>query len=256
MPKRRCGARRARSKAPDRRRPSAPPVRRAPPRGALLDSATDPVPLEEPYLAARAAASHAFAGERRGRRRAWRSDLAQAADRPAGARDLPDPRRSFPVPAGTTAGAVAAAVRCPGAAPGPRRARARARPPGGAAGAAASGRASAQRTRAARPRAAGADAPGARSLQVRAAARARSRAARLRGLAGAPAARPDRDARGLVAAHAVVGLPVTQGVAPQARPRSPSASIAARRWRWRSVIDPIVLFSDSGTNARNLRQRV
>jgi len=33
-------------------------------------------------------------------------------------------------------------------------------------------------------------------------------------------------------------------------------SSAASVWRWRSVIDPIVFFSDIGTWLRNLRQRV
>jgi hypothetical protein len=33
-------------------------------------------------------------------------------------------------------------------------------------------------------------------------------------------------------------------------------SLAATAWRWRSVIDPIVLFSDIAMDARNLRIRV
>jgi hypothetical protein len=40
------------------------------------------------------------------------------------------------------------------------------------------------------------------------------------------------------------------------RPRSADPSIAASVWRWRSVIEPTVFFSDIGTCARNLRQRV
>ncbi len=127
---------------------------------------------------------------------------------------------------------------------------------GARAGAAPRGR-SAQRTRATRARAAGAHAPGTRALPASRALPVRDLGQRgLRGLERAAAPRPDRHARRLVAAHAVVGLSVSQGVALQARPRSPSASIAARQWRWRSVIEPIVLFSDSGTIARNLRQRV
>jgi hypothetical protein len=40
------------------------------------------------------------------------------------------------------------------------------------------------------------------------------------------------------------------------RPRSTAASIAASVWRWRSVIEPTVFFSDIGSWARNRRQRV
>src|SRR5438128_5258304 len=59
-----------------------------------------------------------------------------------------------------------------------------------------------------------------------------------------------------VAAQAVVRLCADHELARHARPRSAEASIAARVWRWRSVMDPTVFFSDIGTWARERRQRV
>ena len=88
-------------------------------------------------------------------------------------------------------------------------------------------RARACRARAPRARAAAADAARTGPLQVRAPARAGPRAGRVRGLGGAPAARPDRHARRLVAAQALVRLSVSQGVAVHARPRFTEVSIAA-----------------------------
>ena len=61
-----------------------------------------------------------------------------------------------------------------------------------------------------------ADEARARALQVPSPAGPRSRPGRLWRLAGAPAARPDRDARRLVAGQALVRVSVTQGVALQA----------------------------------------
>ena len=126
-----------------------------------------------------------------------------------------------------------------------------------------------RRGRARRTRAAGADEGGAGQLQVHAPAGRRSRRTRLRCLARAPAPRPNRDARRLVAAEALLRLSVSQGAAHCAAPapathrpssagsrsRRPTESIAASVRRWRSVIEPTVLVSDIGTSARNLRQR-
>ena len=108
-----------------------------------------------------------------------------------------------------------------------RAARAPARPARRASAGAAQAGDRARRARAPRARAAGGDEARAGALQVRAPARRRPRPGRLRGVGGAAAPRPDRHARRLVAAQAVVRLSVTQGVAPQARPRSAEASIAA-----------------------------
>jgi hypothetical protein len=67
---------------------------------------------------------------------------------------------------------------------------------------------------------------------------------------------PDaRDADALVAAQTLAMVPC-HGVARQPRPRSADASIVASVWRWRSVMEPTVFFSDMGICARNLRQRV
>ncbi len=87
----------------------------------------------------------------------------------------------------------------------------------------------AHRARAPRAGAARADAPRTRALQVRAPTGPGSRTGRLRGLGGPTPPRPDRDARRLVAAQALVRLSVSQGVALQARPRSPDSSSSARR---------------------------
>ena len=123
--------------------------------------------------------------------------------------------------------------------------------------------------RAPRARAAGTDAGDAGALQVRAPAGRRPRGTRLRSLGGAPASRPDRDARRVVAAQALLRLSLSQGAARArgpgfahlpsstgSRSRRPTDSIVASVRRWRSVIDPTVLVSDIGTSARNLRARL
>jgi hypothetical protein len=109
----------------------------------------------------------------------------------------------------------------------PRRARARARRARRARAGAAGERARTRRARAPRARAAAANGARPGQLQVRAAARARSRAGCVWGLGGPSAAWPDRHARRLVGAQAVVRLSVSQGVAVHARPRFTEVSIAA-----------------------------
>jgi hypothetical protein len=58
------------------------------------------------------------------------------------------------------------------------------------------------------------------------------------------------------AGQALRRLSVTHGVALHAWPSSAELSIAASARRCRSVIDPTVLFSDMGSRASSLRQRV
>lgn len=147
------------------------------------------------------------------------------ADRAPGARALRDGRRALPPR--PCAGPGARRGRRRSGAARPRRARARARPARGGRAGAAGERARTRRARAPRARAAAADGTGPAQLQVRAAARQGPRPGRVRGLGGPPAARPDRHARRLVAAQAVVRLSVSQGVAVHARPRFTEVSIAA-----------------------------
>ena len=148
---------------------------------------------------------------------------------------IPAPRAARP--ASAPAGATPAR---------PGRARVRTRPPRGARPGASPGGGRAHRARAARAGAARTDAPGTGALQVRAPTGPGSRPGRLRGMAGQTPPRPDRDARGLVAAQALVGLSISQGVALHARPRSPDSSSSARRRLWRSVSEPTGLVLRKG----------
>jgi hypothetical protein len=126
--------------------------------------------------------------------------------------------------------------RCPGPArrvrqrtvvAGPWRARALARPTRRPRAGSARASGQAPGARAPRPRAASADETRTGPLQVREAPPEGPGRRWVRGLGGASAARPDRHARRLVAAQALVRLSVTQGVALHARPRFADASIAA-----------------------------
>ena len=138
----------------------------------------------------------------------------------------------------------------------PRRARALARRLAArAAGAAGAGR-RASRARAPRTRAARADEARTGRATSSCACPSRPRRRRLRRVGGAPPPRPDRHARRLVAAQLSSGCPLPRGSRPRRDPapssehRSP-ASGADDRSSSRSVF-----FSDIGTCARNLRQRV
>ena len=91
-------------------------------------------------------------------------------------------------------------------------------------------------SRAPRARSAGADAGAAGALQVRASARRRARRTRLRRVGGAPATRPDRDARRLVAAEALLRLSVSHGAARDAR--LPPAYLTSRQRRLRPLTWP------------------
>jgi hypothetical protein len=80
---------------------------------------------------------------------------------------------------------------------------------------------------------------------------------------GCPLARGPRCARGpgllevsVAPQPAQKAARADQRLVRQLRPASADASIAASVWRWRSVIDPTVFFSDIGICAKNLRQRV
>jgi len=241
MPKRRCGAPATRCRrsdagcaAPFGDRPGAvaraPSAGRAPSRGAVVRIASRRARRRLRDRAARAAATEpALTVGPRGRARG--AQLAEGADRAHGARALRDRRRALPVHRRARRRARRRRVhvaRAPRAAhAGPRRARARARHARRARAGAAPRGSRAQRARAPRARAAAAHEARTGVLQVREAARQGPRRGRLRCLARPPQAGSDRHAGGLVAAHAVLGLSVTQGVALHARPRSLSQSIVA-----------------------------
>jgi hypothetical protein len=76
-------------------------------------------------------------------------------------------------------------------------------------------------------------------------------------LAGGPRCARGPGAQGACLAFAPQrALRADQRLVRQLRPASADASSPASVWRWRSVIDPTVFFSDIGICARNLRQRV
>jgi hypothetical protein len=164
------------------------------------------------------------AGRAPPRGRAPRARLAALSDRAAGARALGDRRRHLPAHLTRPRRGAGAGGGEPARARGPG---AFARPAGRARPGAPRPRSRPRRARAPGARAARAHEARTRPLQVRAPACQRSGPGRLRGLAGAAAPGPDRHARGLVAAHTLVRLSVTQGVAFQARPRPGADSIAA-----------------------------